>query len=121
MAAVTSGRAILEAPSSSGAGRSAHVTPARAGRAILEEVARAYDLTPDELRARDSHPLPAEARRVAMQLLHEQGLRPGDVGRLLRRDRTTVYHHLQRIARRPTPEEASMLASLRRSVARTSS
>ena len=78
------------------------------------QVAHAYGFSPGALTAPCRDPLRVEARRVAMQLLAEHGLGASHIGRIIRRDHSTVLHHLALLRDRSTPEEQAMLADLRR-------
>lgn len=80
---------------------------------LIERVAHAYGISTAALTAPSRAPLLVEARRVAMGLLAERGLGPTHIGRALRRDHSTVLHHLARLRHRPTGEEQEMLADLR--------
>ncbi len=90
--------------------REASVDPA--GR-TLDCVAQAYGISSARLLAPGRDPLLVEARRVAMLLLAERGMGATHIGRLIRRDHSTVLHHLAVIRQRPTPEEREMLSDLR--------
>jgi chromosomal replication initiation ATPase DnaA len=79
----------------------------------IARVAAAYGVSPAALTAPGRHPLLVEARRVTMQLLAERGLGASHIGRVVRRDHSTVLHHLALLRKRPTPEEQEMLADLR--------
>jgi chromosomal replication initiation ATPase DnaA len=79
----------------------------------LARVAEAYGVSPAALIAPGRNPLLVEARRVTMQLLAERGLGASHIGRVVRRDHSTVLHHLAVLRTSPTPEEQEMLADLR--------
>jgi hypothetical protein len=77
-------------------------------------VAQAYSIPESALRSPVPPATLVEARRVSMQLLRERGLHPALIARVLHLHPTTVHHHLTLIRDQPTPEEAAMLATLRR-------
>ncbi len=81
--------------------------------AVVTQVAQAYGFSPAALSAPCRDPLRVEARRVAMQLLAEQGVGATHIGQILGRDHSTVLHHLAVLRSRSTPEEQEMLADLR--------
>ena len=71
---------------------------------IVDAAADEFGLPPDQLRARDRRPEVARARQVVMYLAHELSDESStDIGRELKRDRTTVQHAIDRVtAQLPT-------------------
>jgi chromosomal replication initiator protein len=80
------------------------VAPGPSGRgatpdAILLAVGRYYGVKADDLKARSRHKQIVEPRQIAMYLLREDAhLSTPDVGRLLKRDHTTVLHGIKQVA-----------------------
>ncbi|HEX8966399.1 MAG TPA: chromosomal replication initiator protein DnaA [Chloroflexota bacterium] len=79
------------------------VAPGPSGRritplAILLAVARYYGINADDLKSRSRHKQIVGPRHIAMYLLREEAhLSTPEIGRLLRRDHTTVLHGLKQI------------------------
>jgi chromosomal replication initiator protein len=80
------------------------VAPGPSGRgttpnAILLAIARYYGVNADDLKARSRHKQIVEPRQIAMYLLREDAhLSTPEVGRLLKRDHTTVLHGIKQVA-----------------------
>jgi chromosomal replication initiator protein len=80
------------------------VAPGPSGRGatpntVLLAVARYYGVKADDLKARSRQKQIVEPRQIAMYLLREDAhLSTPEVGRLLKRDHTTVLHGLKQVA-----------------------
>lgn len=87
--------------------------------ALIARVARAYEVSPEELLGPSRLPYLVEGRRVVMALLHEHGLGASAIGHLIGRDHSTVVHHLKMMKSALTWEEREMLTRLRRELAQS--
>lgn len=88
-------------------------------RAVIDRVARHYSLTPGQLLSRRRPANIALARQVAMHMLREEGLTASHVGRLLRRDHSTVLYgdaHIRCLSAYQ-PGVRNDLVALRRAIA----
>jgi chromosomal replication initiation ATPase DnaA len=84
----------------------------------VDLVAEAYGISTERLTSPGRDSLLVEARAVTIQILADHGFGPSRIARHLRRDHSTVWHHLGRMRDRGhTPEEREMLADVRAALA----
>lgn len=66
--------------------------------ALVAAVAESFGATAAEIRDHRRTAHLVEARQVAAWALHQEDLSPGQIGRVLQRDRTTILYSLRRVA-----------------------
>lgn len=75
---------------------------------IMATVCAEYEISQDVLLNHRKHPLHVEARQVAIVLLTKRGMSRSAIGRVMRRDHSTVHYH----ATRPRSADAAAMIEM---------
>lgn len=70
-------------------------TPIAAAQSILHATCRDHGITLEEMQGYSRIPKYIKARREAIAAMHKRGFSLHQIGEAMRRDHTTIVHHLQ--------------------------
>jgi chromosomal replication initiation ATPase DnaA len=90
--------------------------PRALAAAVVGAVAGLYEMHEATLTGTRKPADQVEARRIACQILYEQGYGESAIGRVIGRDHSTVVHSLRRLERHMSPQEWDCLQTARRLV-----